>query len=70
MMGRFSPAKPVVLEVVETQAPAPTADSAPPPSTSAATALAERQMLDVKLKSHAQLIEELALSKLETVCER
>ncbi|WP_421931306.1 CpaF family protein [Phenylobacterium sp.] len=74
-MGRFSPAKPVVLEVVETEAPAP----APTPervaavaaaASAASTALAESQMLDIKLKLHAQLIEELDLSKLEKVGEK
>ncbi|MDO8801273.1 CpaF family protein [Phenylobacterium sp.] len=69
-MGRFSLAKPVALEVVETQTPAPAPDSVPPPSASASTALAESQMLDIKLKLHAQLIEELDLSKLESVGEK
>ena len=66
-MGRFSPARPVVLEVVGTEAPAPVAERTPPPYPSA---LAERQMLDMKLKLHAQLIEELDLSKLESVGEK
>nr|QQZ49002.1 hypothetical protein JKL49_17440 [Phenylobacterium glaciei] len=66
LMGRFSPTKPVALEVVETEAPTPPAERAPSPATSD---LAERQMLDVKLKLHAQLIEELDLSKLESVGE-
>ncbi|MDP3867968.1 CpaF family protein [Phenylobacterium sp.] len=67
-MGRFSPAKPLALEVIETQEPGPAPERAPPPP--AASAMAESQMLDIKLKLHAQLIEELDLSKLESVGEK
>jgi hypothetical protein len=67
-MGRFSPAKPVALEVIETQEPGPAPERAPSPP--AASAIAENQMLDIKLKLHAQLIEELDLSKLESVGEK
>ncbi|MDO8322458.1 MAG: ATPase, T2SS/T4P/T4SS family, partial [Phenylobacterium sp.] len=67
-MGRFTPAKPVALEVIETQELGPAPERAPPPP--AASAIAESQMLDIKLKLHAQLIEELDLSKLESVGEK
>ena len=60
-MGRFTLARPVATASEEAPAPAPVVAIAPtPPARSA-----EDKMLDVKLKLHAQLIEELDLSKLE-----
>ena len=59
-MGRFTlAAKPLPDLAVESAPPPP---AAPPP-------VASDQLLDIKLKLHAQLIEELDLSKLESLAE-
>lgn len=60
-MARFTLAAKAVPELVVESAPPP-APVAPPPA-------ATDQLLDIKLKLHAQLIEELDLSKLESLAE-
>jgi pilus assembly protein CpaF len=59
-MGRFSPPR---VTPTATDSPAETHPIEPPPSVAAPQQ--SSQMLDIKLKLHAQLIEELDLSKLE-----
>lgn len=60
-MARFTLAAKAVPELVVENAPPPVPAAPPPAPTD--------QLLDIKLKLHAQLIEELDLSKLESLAE-
>ncbi|UTP37909.1 CpaF family protein [Phenylobacterium sp. LH3H17] len=64
-MGRFNITRPAAPAAIDPDIPEPP----PPPPEPSAQRVSENKMLDVKMKLHARLIEELDLSKLERLAD-